>query len=385
MLKEEKKVEYLELVYDLIFVYIVGRNNSLLHNIENGFVSSPVFFAYVLSGLAIIQIWCFSTFYTNMHGKNSVRDHVFMFVNMYLLYYIGEGTRVHWESFQMQYHIAWALILVNIAIQYLIVLRDQRGDPGAAASVRGLLLSLFGEVAIILIAIPVFAFTGVQLAGFAILYGIVATWLFANRSKKDLVDFTHLTERVMLYVVFTFGEMIIVIANYFEGEFNLSSLYFSGMCFLIVVGLFLCYELLYNRIIDREKSTSGMGYMLIHIFLIFALNNITTSLEFMRDEAVLLLPKTILLVSSFLLLFGCMFALLVYARPEQKRCRRFLIPVSAVSVLFVVLMLLFREQMRINILISVLYVFAVFSMLFRFSRQKACAAADEPFRDETGA
>ena len=31
---EEKKVEYIELVYDLIFVYIIGRNNLILHNTE---------------------------------------------------------------------------------------------------------------------------------------------------------------------------------------------------------------------------------------------------------------------------------------------------------------------------------------------------------------
>ncbi len=32
--QQEKKVEYLELIYDLIFVYLIGRNNSLLHYIE---------------------------------------------------------------------------------------------------------------------------------------------------------------------------------------------------------------------------------------------------------------------------------------------------------------------------------------------------------------
>ena len=37
--KEEKKVEYLELIYDLIFVYVIGRNNQVLHYIENGFVT----------------------------------------------------------------------------------------------------------------------------------------------------------------------------------------------------------------------------------------------------------------------------------------------------------------------------------------------------------
>ncbi len=30
MHQDEKKVEYIELIYDLIFVYLIGRNNSLL-------------------------------------------------------------------------------------------------------------------------------------------------------------------------------------------------------------------------------------------------------------------------------------------------------------------------------------------------------------------
>ena len=54
--KEEKKVEYIELIYDLIFVYIIGRNNSLLHDFENGFVAFGAFLAYVLTTLAVIQI-----------------------------------------------------------------------------------------------------------------------------------------------------------------------------------------------------------------------------------------------------------------------------------------------------------------------------------------
>ena len=118
--KEEKKVEYLELIYDLIFVYIIGRNNSLIQTVEGGFVPFGMFLSYILCTLAVIQIWNFSTFYINMFGRNGVRDHIFLFVNMYLLYYIGEGTRLHWESFHAQYHVAWALILINIGIQYLI-------------------------------------------------------------------------------------------------------------------------------------------------------------------------------------------------------------------------------------------------------------------------
>ena len=120
---KEKKVEYIELIYDLIFVYIIGRNNALLHIFENGFVAWPAFFAYVLTTLAVIQIWNYSTYYINIYGRHSVREHVFLFVNMFLLYFIGEGTRVDWQGFHTQYHVAWALILINIGVQYLIELR----------------------------------------------------------------------------------------------------------------------------------------------------------------------------------------------------------------------------------------------------------------------
>ncbi len=54
--REEKKVEYIELIYDLIFVYMVGRNNSLLHNFEEGFIAPENLIAYTMCTLAIIQI-----------------------------------------------------------------------------------------------------------------------------------------------------------------------------------------------------------------------------------------------------------------------------------------------------------------------------------------
>lgn len=371
-LKDEKRVEYLELIYDLIFVYIIGRNNSLLHNLENGFVSGTTFLAYVLCTLAIIQIWNFSTFYINKHGRNGLRDHIALFVNMYLLYYIGEGTRLHWESFQNQYHTAWALILLNIGLQYAIELRNHKGRPAEEQSIRRMMSVLFGEALLVLAAIPVYNRTGMALAAVPIVFGMVMTRVFSNESKAEMIDFPHLSERAMLYVVFTFGEMIITVASYFDGDFSLNSVYFSAMCFLIVAGLFLCYEWLYDHIIDREMRTTGITYMLIHIFLIFGLNLITTSLEFMRNEAVLLWPKMLLLIGALVLYFICLFALQHYAKPELKLCRRFIVPIAAATLAFIALMLLLRENMRLNILLSAIYVFCVFLMIFRFSRQNEC-------------
>jgi hypothetical protein len=144
------------------------------------------------------------------------------------------------------------------------------------------------------------------------------------------------------------------------------------MCFLVVVGLFLCYEVLYDRIIDREKKTAGINYMIIHIFLIFAMNIITASLEFMRDEKVLLWPKILFLTGSLLLYFFCLFALQLYAKPALRLCRRFIGPVIVTTIVFVAAMILLRDNMRINIMISVLYVFTVFVEIWRYSRP-SCA------------
>jgi len=54
--------------------------------------------------------------------------------------------------------------------------------------------------------------------------------------------------------------------------------------------------------------------MLIHIILIFAMNNITTALEFMADEEIRLLPKLLFLMGSLLLFFAFLFAACRYAR-----------------------------------------------------------------------
>lgn len=368
---KEKKVEYVELIYDLIFVYIVGRNNLLLHTFENGFIQPAAFLAYVLTTLAVIQIWNFTTYYINIYGKHGIRDHIFLFINMFLLYFVAEGTRTDWQEFHTQYHIAWALILINIGVQYLIELRIYPDIEQNRKQIIRMSIILFVEAVIVFCDIPLFQTTGTTwLSLCAILFGMAAVLLVGQRNSKSFVDFNHLTERAMLYVVFTFGEMIIVIASYFDGPFSIRSTYFALMAFLIVVGLFLSYGIFYDRIIDREKQTSGLGYMLLHIFIIFALNNITNGLEFMREEEISLLPKILFLSGSFLLYFVFLFAL--GNRHAKARCQRYVrlcLQAVLIGIVFAGLILLLREKMLINIALTVVFVFAMFAMLYWYGRK----------------
>ena len=364
MLKElintkEKKVEYVELIYDLIFVYIIGRNNTLLHNFQNGFIDGGKFYAYIISALAVIQIWNYTTYYINIYGRNGIRDHVFMFINMFLIYFMAAGINENWATYQ--YHIAWSLILINIAVQYAIELRNHKGNDSALRRIRRLMIILLTEAALVLLSIPLYNLT--QNAFFSlvpILFGIISSFLAGGKHSACAigVDFAHLSERAMLYVVFTFGEMIIATASYFGGGISANGIYFAGMAFLIVVGLFLGYEVMYDRIVDREMNSNGLHYMLIHIVLIFALNNITAALEFMQDTEVRLLPKVLFLVSSFILYYASITSLGRYTKKTCARNTKFYLTMAAMAVCFAALMILLREIMWANILISVVYVFA---------------------------
>lgn len=369
--KKEKKVEYLELIYDLIFVYMIGRNNALLHVTEDGFVKPHAFLAYILCTLAVIQIWNYTTFYINMFGRNSARDHVFLFVNMYLLYFIGQSVQEDYESYISQFHLAWELILVNLALQYILEMRNHRADVWNRDICKRMLIPLFSEAALVFISGFTAQTVGVILSAVAIFAGILLTMLGRRKSPGGQIDFAHLTERAMLYVVFTFGEMIIAVASYFNGDgsWNANTIYFSLMAFLIVVGLFLSYGYVYDHLINREGSFDGMMYMLIHIFIIFALNNITASLEFMREEEIDLLPKILFLIGSLVAYFIFLLSLKGHAKYNCRPTKGFLLSVSLATGAFVALMIVLRQAMAINIVISVLYVFAIFFIIYSYYRK----------------
>lgn len=364
--KAEKKVEYIELIYDLIFVYMIGRNNQLLHTFKNGFVDMNAFLAYVLCTLAIIQVWNFTTFYINMFGRNGVREHIFLFVNMYLLYFVGQSTRADWQAFQTQYHIAWGLILVNIGLQYCIELRNHKKKCWNRDIIIRMAATLFTESALVFIAAIPNETVGITFSTAAIFIGIILTAVSRRKSSGGQVDFMHLTERAMLFVVFTFGEMIIAVASYFTGDgtVDFNTIYFSVMAFLIVVGMFLSYGFIYDQLIDREGEYDGMLYMALHIFIIFFMNNITASLEYMREENIKLLPKILFLVISVVGYFSFLFSLNGYIKKCNKPTKSLLAVMTVMTAVFSALMILLREMMFLNIMITLIYVFGLFGMMY---------------------
>lgn len=365
---EEKKVEYIELIYDLFFVYIIGRNNSLVSHISNGFIEPHIFLTYVLCTLITIQIWYMTILFINRYGDNSFREYIGLFINMFLLYYIADGTSVYWQESFYTYNIAWALILLNISVQYYLKYRETKAEaPWESLNIKFFILTQLLMILVIAAGLVVYSFTGIPLTPLAMVVGFAAAVL--GRKKLDLiaVDFPHLTERVMLYVVFTFGEMIIAISGYFTSELSWRAFYYSLCAFLIVVGLFMSYGFFYDKLLDRDMIVSGNTYMLIHIFIIFALSSLTMALEFMREDAIALIPKTAYLIGSFTVYYVFLFMLAPFIKGYCGSLKNFRV-FGMLLIVFIVLMTLSYNKPEISIGVSVLMTFACWNLEYKYWR-----------------
>ena len=356
--KGEKKVEYIELIYDLIFVYLVSRNGELLHTIEDGFVLPSAGLTYIVSTLIILQIWYFSSLFINRYGCGRLRDYLGIFINMYLLYYMADGIRSDWGYWYYRYNLAWALILLNMAIQYFLKYRHKDWFSQAERRhMRSQMVVLTLSAAIVLISIPIYLTTGYAFGPWAMVLGFLWPFLASKTDREVPVDFPHLSERVMLYVVFTFGEMVLGIAGYFGGGFSGWTVYYSLMAFLLMAGLFTSYGHFYDHLLDRSQITTGTGYMLLHIVLIMALNNITASLEFMQNWRVMAVPKTIFLVVSMLAFYLCLLATQRYSAMHVREGKRFYWKLGAMCLVYCLLTALCYQWSQVSIALTVIFIY----------------------------
>lgn len=343
--KRSKKVEYVELIYDLIFVFLLQQDNSLLRPEADGFLGVNELSPYILSTLTVLQIWTYSVLYINRYGENTITDFIFVFANMYLLYFMGMETRLDWWQDYQPYNTAWALILINLAIQYLIKARRVAPrHPRAKHLTHAWAIFYFIEAGLVLLTIPIFYSTGVSLVQVAVIAGFVGPLIIARDEEALPVSFEHLSERVMLFVVFTFGEMIVSITEYFQEVFSFEVFALSATAFLTVIGLFRSYGYLYNHVIDRDKNNGHRAYLLLHIVVILALSAVALCLEYLRIPGINKHATAMLLSGAIISYYVVLFW--IARRPDLLgRKAPYVVPaIIACIVLVIVMNLVYRYE-----------------------------------------
>ena len=339
-------VSNIELFYDLIFVYCISVTTSLCHHVEDGFLDLGTWLVFAFSFLVVLQIWLYTTFLINRYGDRSAPDNICLFVNMFLLYFLASGIRADWETSILTFNIAWALILANLIIHWLIKLaRYDNLDADDRRIILCNVIVLGIQMAMVLTAAFLPAGTSAVLSWVALGFG--TTVLAQSRVyRRKPSRFAHLSERCSLLVIVAFGETIVAVSIYMSSGVPIE---YPILVFALVVGLFLIYMYEHDNMVDHDSKTDGMAYMTATAWIILVIGNLTVGLEYMPNPEVAFLPKSIFLTACLVLYLLTSFVLGRYNRPEFHYSTPYVVGRLGICAAIIVIAVFTNFDPRINL------------------------------------
>lgn len=249
----------------------------------------------------------------NRYGDHSAGDNVCLFVNMFLLYFLASSINAGWENSIFTFDTAWALILANLLIHWLLKrLCYDNLDADDKAIMNRTVFVLAIELVIVVVAIFLPTEESVWLSWIALMFG-GAIFLHSKTYDRKPARFSHLVERCSLLTIIAFGETIVAIAAYMS---DFASIWYPILVFALVIGLFLVYIYERDHMTDHHKNTNGMVYLTITGWIILVIGNITVGLEYMPMDEVALGPKSTFLSAGLVLYLLTSFLLGFYNKVE---------------------------------------------------------------------
>ena len=115
---KERKVENIELFYDLIFVYAISRISELAHHPHNGIIEPWILISFILSSLAVLQEWLYWTNYLNRFGTFNIKEIVIMCINMGAAIYLSNSLSLDWEQIFYPFSISMLIMSSSVAFLY---------------------------------------------------------------------------------------------------------------------------------------------------------------------------------------------------------------------------------------------------------------------------
>lgn len=279
---KHKKVELTELFYDLVYVYTISQLTSIIHHAHQGVVSPQSFFNFSVGLIIFINSWMVQTVFTNRFGSNSLRNIIFMFLQMICLLVASSAVAGDWQTSFVWIFLPMAIISLLLLVQYILEYFQTSNDAD-----RSLMKQFFYILGLRSVMLFLSLFFSYEIGMWIALVGILTTWLLPgllsdpNRGfvSADLssVNFPHLIERLSLLVIITFGESLIGISEHFSPE-NFS--WESIAIFITLTNLFMVYIVEVDHLLDVEREETGIRAIYSHYPILFGLSLITIALSF---------------------------------------------------------------------------------------------------------
>ena len=244
---EEKKVTWLELFFDLVFVFAVTRTSELVQDDH----SWPGIVRAVIVFVPVYWAWVGTTMHANMHDVDTVRGRLGVFGVALCGLVLALALPTAWEETAMLFAAAYwaARIVLLLAIQGLPH-RSAFGTFTVGAFVTGpafVVGALLPDTARLLVW------------GLAALTDLGVPYLLRRRLASAPFEPGHLSERYGTFVIIALGETVVATGTA-AAEHHLDAVRLAAMAaaFVVCCGLWWVYFVFSSRAIhDALESASA--------------------------------------------------------------------------------------------------------------------------------
>ncbi|NHN28282.1 low temperature requirement protein A [Paenibacillus agricola] len=264
-----KKVTWLELFYDLIYVVAIAATTHVLAHSHHGTIPWDIVVKYLLIFIPVWWAWVGFTMYVNRYGEECIPQRIIYFVQMVFVIILTASINTDFESYYLTFMLSYVGIRLSIVFMYTrLWMRSPRHAPiqkylsigffiGAMISLNSIWIT--GNWKFVLL------FAGI---GFDMLLPIVAHKLF----MKHPIHNHHLSERFGLVTLIVLGESIVSIIDTIRVTPFSLPMAVAALCgFLITVFVWWHYFETSERVIDPNRVNAGHAILYMHLFIFISL------------------------------------------------------------------------------------------------------------------
>lgn len=266
-----KKVTWLELFYDLIYVAAISVTAHVLAHSHHGAIAPDTLLKYILIFIPLWWAWTGFTVYVNRFGKDDTVQRIAYFVQMAFVIVMAASINLDFGSYYLAFMLGYVGIRLSTVAMYVRSWLQKDGEPRRISRYLG--LCFLGGALI--------SFSSVFVPGdakFIILYlGIFTDILLPLLGRKRVlvhmpVHHPHLMERYGLATIILLGELILVIVNglregHVGGEIVVSALLGFG----IAVSIWWHYFESSEHIAGEDRKSSGQSVIYGHLLTFMSL------------------------------------------------------------------------------------------------------------------
>ncbi|NOU66031.1 low temperature requirement protein A [Paenibacillus sp. LMG 31461] len=279
----EKKVTWLELFYDLLFVAAVSKASHVLLHVHHGTIPLEYLSKFLLIFIPIWWAWVGQSLFVNRFGRDSTSHRVFLILQLFFVLIMTASLSVDFDQYFVPFLIGYLGLRAMTAIQYLAVHKKEEDHRRITARYLG---SRFW-IGLAISALSLFFDSWIR---YAVLYaGIMVDILLPLLGRKYLVrspiNTHHLLERFSLFTLILLGESVISILTVLQSsDWTWRSILFASFTFLLIIAMWWQYFENVEKKVNKSLETAGQTIIYGHLFIYLSLCMIAASIQLLFLE-----------------------------------------------------------------------------------------------------